>query len=383
VQNDEIMVPGISIGAAGFGSATSQQRHSYTGVSWFRKTVTLPVGWVVDTESGNGNTDTAATLALSVGGVKSSALFWVDGVPVGNHSGYMDGFELDLTPTLHRWLHNKHPHHQLRHQPLHQQQHVPLPAPTPTTITVTVRVNGACQDAVLKLPTGCGCLTGCFDSIDLADWSGIWGDVTLVHRTPLTIEQLTVQLHGPLGARRDVATVNITAMLGNGAAVVDWWELAAGGATQLEVSITEDDPDPNPNSRRLVQMKQFPLATVLLYPTSGAGADNGQSVNAAVHLTLDIAAPNLWSPDSPALYHADLRLIRTTPTTNLSTTPSITPSTALDASASRTIITEALSRAHVRFGLREIEINGQYFMLNGNRHFLVGTGDDFAYDPTL
>ena len=60
-------------------------------MSRYAKNVTLPAGWVADL---------ASTVALSCGGVKSSAIFWVDGVEIGNHSGYMDGFELALPPGL-------------------------------------------------------------------------------------------------------------------------------------------------------------------------------------------------------------------------------------------------------------------------------------------
>ena len=83
-----IQIPGISIGAAGFGSSTAQKHHEYTGISWFAKNVTLPPGWA--------GGDAAATVSLACGGVKNSAWFWLDGVAIGNHSGYMDGFELPL-----------------------------------------------------------------------------------------------------------------------------------------------------------------------------------------------------------------------------------------------------------------------------------------------
>ena len=33
-----------------------------------------------------------------------------------------------------------------------------------------------------------------------------------------------------------------------------------------------------------------------------------------------------------------------------------------------------------RFGLRTLEIDGPYFVLNGARHFLLGMGDDYGYE---
>ena len=72
-------------------------------------------------------------------------------------------------------------------------------------------------------------------------------------------------------------------------------------------------------------------------------------------MVVQIPQPKLWSPRQPALYHANWTL---------------------------TGQTQGCSnggRAHARFGIRQLKIEGQYFMLNGKRHFLVGTGDDFGY----
>lgn len=93
--NHTIEVPGISIGAAGFGDATDQKHHEYTGISWFATNITLPQSW--GSRDGDEN---AATVSLRCGGVKNSATFWLDGVAIGNHSGYMDGFELPLPPAF-------------------------------------------------------------------------------------------------------------------------------------------------------------------------------------------------------------------------------------------------------------------------------------------
>ena len=79
--------------------------------------------------------------------------------------------------------------------------------------------------------------------------------------------------------------------------------------------------------------------------------------------------PQLWSPANPALYHADVYLI----SGNKSINGLKHAHGRADAQA------QAHAHEHIRFGLREMAIDGQYFILNGNRHFLVGTGDDFAY----
>ena len=53
-MNDSITVPGISIGAAGFGASNAGQRHGYTGVSWFTKTVPVPTAWLLDSGDDGG-----------------------------------------------------------------------------------------------------------------------------------------------------------------------------------------------------------------------------------------------------------------------------------------------------------------------------------------
>ena len=76
--NESITVPGISVGATGFGNASTLQHHWYTGVSWFSRTAELPTAWIAELAGGG-----ASTLLLSVGGVKSSALFWINGIAIG------------------------------------------------------------------------------------------------------------------------------------------------------------------------------------------------------------------------------------------------------------------------------------------------------------
>jgi len=59
---------------------------TYDGWTWFARTVTLE--------------RTEVPLSLHFGGVDDEAVVWVNGVEVGNHSGYSDPFALDVSPVL-------------------------------------------------------------------------------------------------------------------------------------------------------------------------------------------------------------------------------------------------------------------------------------------
>ena len=174
------------------------------GISWFSKNATLPAGWLLDEASGGETLAAQGALVLRCGGVKNSAAFFADGVPIGNHSGYMDGFELDLHP----WL--------------QQRQASPLAAvaQVATTVRLTARLDSTHCYANNSNTTSCGCGGACFSSQNSGPWSGIWGNVAVVRRTPLTVDQLTVRtlsLPGVGGAAAaGSASIELSAQLGNG-----------------------------------------------------------------------------------------------------------------------------------------------------------------------
>jgi hypothetical protein len=72
--------------------------------------------------------------------------------------------------------------------------------------------------------------------------------------------------------------------------------------------------------------------------------------------TLPIKDAKLWSPEAPYLYTARLTLLRGP---------------------------KAIDTVTSRFGLRQIEIRGPHFLLNGKRLFLRGYGDDHIYPREL
>ena len=304
-----LRVPGTSIGAAGFGNATALKRHEYTGVSWFGKTVAIPAEW-----RGGGQAD--ATLALRFGGVKDAIEVWDWGRPVGNHSGFMDGFEIDLSPAL---------------------------ASGATQLQLTARVHSA---------TTC-VMAGCFSSDNSGKWTGIWGNVELVHRTALSLQDLTVRLES-LGAQQRTASVGVTASLGNGAADVAA-SLASAKASRravaLELTLSEHSPTASTGRGAVVLRHREPLELAMVgEAVSGAGQRQ------QLALQVDLSAPKLWTPLSPSLYHADLRLV-----------------------SGDGVPVRGAMPSHARFGLRMMEISGPFFILNGKRHGLWGTGDDFGY----
>eukprot|EP01052_Picozoa_sp_SAG31_P025002 SAG31_NODE_2165_length_6281_cov_2.028308_2_plen_479_part_00 len=327
-----ITVPGVSVGAAGFGNPTDAKHHEYVGVSWFAKNATLPAEWLLD-DDGDGLLAVPGALALSCGGVKNSATFFADGVPIGNHSGYMDGFELDLHP----WLQQR------------QAAQLDVARTTETTTTevrLTVRLDGTRCFANNSNTTVCGCGGACFSSANSGAWSGIWGHVALVRRTSFSLDQLTIKtlsLPGVDGAAATgAASIEVSAQLGNGRRTLA--DYSDEDDLQVSVVISEHD------SGRVTLQKVVPLRDVLQQPTLRGGGGEEQTEKPIVKLILPIAEPKLWSPLSPSLYHANISL-------------------SADGGGS----------AHTRFGLRTVVIDGQYFLLNGKRHFLVGTGDDFGY----
>lgn len=329
---DTIPVPGVSIGAAGFGQPTAQKHHEYTGISWFAKNATLPAGWLPAEKellAGPG------AVALTCGGVKNSATFWADGVWLGNHSGYMDGFEIDMRPWLLHWR---------------RQAAAKAPAVLAAAVRLTVRLDGTHCYANNSNTTSCGCGGVCFSSVNSGAWSGIWGHVALVRRTPLTLDQLTVKtlsLPGVDGGTDGAASIEVSAQLGNGQqTLADYIKLAAqtsGGDDDLQVSVVISEH----GSGKVALRHTVPLRDALQQPTLHSG---GQPEKPVLKLVLPVAAPKLWSPLSPSLYHANISLSG-----------------------------GGGGSTHARFGLRTLVIDGQYFILNGKRHFLVGTGDDFGY----
>ena len=180
-------------------------------------------------------------------------------------------------------------------------------------VTVTLQVDSRQRWAVDPL----------FGASDLADymdvaWGGIWGHVRLEARSAAWLSDLFLQPN--VGQSSCLASAQV-----NG-------EIPSADELRLEVFDVQE--------RRVAQ------ATKLL--SSGDGP--------VVQLSALIPDPQLWSPDSPTLYHARLSL------------------------RNRGQILDAVE---ARFGMREIRLDGSHILLNGRRLFLRGYGDDHIYPERM
>jgi len=166
---------------------------------------------------------------------------------------------------------------------------------------------------------------GLFGAADLADyfeaqWGGLWGHVSIEVRPDTWLEDLFLQPSVRPPACKASAVVR-----GRGRP-----------ATALRLEIRD-------LKGTVVAEATQPLA---------------EPLKAGRALELDVALPQtrLWTPDTPELYVAALSL--------------------LDGAA-------VVDRVESRFGLRQIEVRGPYFYLNGKRLFLRGYGDDHIYPKEM
>ncbi len=153
------------------------------------------------------------------------------------------------------------------------------------------------------------------DYMDVA-WGGIWGHVLLEARSDVWLSDLFVQPNLSDSSCTASATLNGKADLPDGA--------------KLEVF----DQD----GRRVAD------ATVTIDAKSGAGK--------VVCVKASLPGAALWSPDTPILYRARLRLL------------------------GRGGVLDSLES---RFGMRQFTIDGHHILLNGKRVMLRGYGDDHIY----
>jgi len=136
-------------------------------------------------------------------------------------------------------------------------------------------------------------------------------------------------------------------------------ELAADGRTSLdglrieaEVALTNAAgtagvPPPSPTGGVDVPPALFPASN------SSPDADTALSAPATLDLPVDLPDARLWTPETPSLYVARVRLLRGT---------------------------QSLDELSVRFGMREITAQGRRLFLNGKPLYLSGYGDD-ATEP--
>ncbi|MFQ6131293.1 MAG: glycoside hydrolase family 2 protein [Armatimonadota bacterium] len=167
-------------------------------------------------------------------------------------------------------------------------------------------------------------LTGCFDVIDAVHiaWGGIYRAVRLYTTGQAWIADAFVVPHAQQGEAEVRLTMRGVAVAGLKARVVVRAEGGEGGPASYTAP---------------------PVAL------TGAGEKTAT-------ITVLMRGARLWSPESPNLYRATV---------------------SLEGEGG------SLDEVSVRFGLRDIEIRGNDFYLNGKRLFLRGYGDDCCFPETI
>jgi len=151
-------------------------------------------------------------------GAPPQATFFVEGVAIGNHSGYMDGFELPLPPSLLGAAAGRQVGRGTGRDNDAGADDASA-AGGGGSVRISVRLDGTHCPANNSATTQCGCGGLCFSSANSGPWAGIWGNIELAQLQPLALTQVTVRtLSLDTPNNTDQATVEVTAELGNGLA---------------------------------------------------------------------------------------------------------------------------------------------------------------------
>jgi hypothetical protein len=303
-SNATIRVPGLSVGAAGFGDSNGGRKHVYTGSVWYTKQLHLPAAWKTALQA-------SSSVVISFGGVFRSMQLFVNGQAAGSHFGYMEPFSLDISPHARSAM-----------------------TGGVAVLNVTARVSGGNNFSVGASGDG---LNGCFDLNDgLGGWMGIWGNVSVkLQHGQLSASDLHIRLleHTPISDSllgETSADISVTGTLGE-------HSYAMAEAVVLSCVIHEHDPERGKSGAPLVEIEAR-LDSFMDIP-------HGKSAG-RFKVLLTMPRARLWGPSSPVLYHATVTL------------RSAVDGTLLDT------VTD-------RFGVRTLDIDGPYFVLNGARHFLI------------
>lgn len=134
---DAITVPG-AWQVQGFGEPSGNLRHHYAGPAWYRRSIVVPESW------------RGKDVFLRIGGAHRRTTVFVNGTEAGGHEGFSAPFQFDVTRAIR----------------LGAQNQIVLRIENPP---VNIEVSPDKQEAVLP--------TGMLNYI--ANWGGIYGDVTL------------------------------------------------------------------------------------------------------------------------------------------------------------------------------------------------------------
>lgn len=164
-------------------------------------------------------------------------------------------------------------------------------------------------------------LMGCIDIPDhlFSFWGGIWGHVDLEVRNALWLDELFVQPQ--LAADRCLVSARIR---GN---------TADADTVRLEVFA----PDGHKAAERVQPFG----------PAQGDGT---------LEISADLPDAPRWTPETPLLHRARLTLLHGS---------------------------QVIDTVETRFGMRQVEIRGTNFYVNGKKYYLNGYGDDCVYPATI
>eukprot|EP01048_Picozoa_sp_COSAG05_P011443 COSAG05_NODE_1078_length_5954_cov_7.170794_5_plen_370_part_00 len=184
---------------------------------------------------------------------------------------------------------------------------------------------GGCADALM------GCMDDDIDAQGPGAWAGLNGHVTLECRPCVYLDGGVGNIIAPHVTHPPVTTASAGKPLAVSVAF-----LVSGGSAQASLHIIDNSTG-------------TPVTVAHSTPS-----DTKVTGNVTLHATIPAVA--LWSPEMRALYTAVISLGP--------------PSAPVDT-------------ATTRFGVRSVHVDGYKLMLNGQRLFLAGYGDDAIYPMTI
>ena len=299
-QTGKIMVPG-SWEAQGYGNETVQMKHQVlTGDNARGKKGAVGVyskSVVIEPCDEGG-----AAVFMVDRGIHRHALFKIAGKLVGEHTGYLTPFEVELSPSMVE----------------------DCCCGSSCKIEITLDGDrpcdaGGCSDALM------GTADDDTDGTGLGGWAGLNGHVSVTCRPKVHIEQGIANVVPPHITHPEVTTASAGSPL---AISVDF--AISGGWANAAAHIFDNS-----------------TGTLVAVATTSAP----QTGN--VSLVANVPAVKLWSPEDRALY---------------------TVVVSIDGVG---------DNATTRFGVRSIKTEGYKLLLNGQRVFLAGYGDDAIYPDTV
>jgi hypothetical protein len=212
----------------GFGKPSAMLRHQYSGVAWYRKAVSVPETWK------------GQSVILRIGGAHRLTRVFVNGIDFGEHNGFNAPFSFDVTRAIKSGKSNL----------------VDLRIDDPA---MPVAVDPLRQKATLP--------TGMLNYI--ANWGGVYGDVTLEARDHTHIDSVLISSD------------------------------TAKRIASFDVSVVSNKP------RRISVRVSIP-------GTQPVTSELTIGTTRTAEATVEVPLPNapMWSPESPSLLTATIQVIR-------------------------------------------------------------------------